>query len=179
MHRLLQLSGDAFLHRVARQTVRRVAGGDSLEVRLLDAADIIDACSSEVNRLMLPGEAWDLMRPDWQSYTNETLAFRILARGSGAAQLLLNMRDTYPVKIFWLLRFPEFLELILADPPCLWDAFTKAHMEQFRDELLGKNSIAVLLAAAVLLKSRHSHSGMQARGLSPIEAGDVNSMPRS
>ena len=76
----------------------------------------------------------------------------MLARGSGSAQVLLSMRWTYPTILFWLLRHPEVLCLILADPECLWDDYTREHMRQFRDRLLSKESIGVLLAAAVLLK---------------------------
>ena len=152
MHALLDISGTKFLAKLARNCVAATHSDATEEVRMLDASNVIETCSTEVNRVLAPGEHWDIMRYDWRTFMTETLAYRVLARGSGSAQHLLRMRWTYPTKLFWLLRYPEFLQLILEDPPCLWDDFTREHMRMFRDRLLSKESIAVLLAAAILLK---------------------------
>ena len=107
MHQLLEVSGPGFLQKIARHAVEGKHSEATEEVRMLDASNIIESCSTEVNQLLAAGECWNLLRHDWRTYLYETVAFRVLARSSGSAQVLLKMRWTYPTKWFWLLRHPD------------------------------------------------------------------------
>ena len=57
MHQLLEVSGPGFfLQNIARRAVEGKHSEATQEVRMLDASNMIESCSTEVNKLLAAGE---------------------------------------------------------------------------------------------------------------------------
>ena len=65
IHQSLEVSGQGFLQKIARHVVEGKHSEATEEVRMLDASNMIESCSTEVNQLLAVGGEELAWRSKW------------------------------------------------------------------------------------------------------------------
>jgi hypothetical protein len=123
-----------------RKAAVKHSEGRAFACRLTAVTEKTGPALEKLRCLLVDQDTWHrALLPDWRNIHMRNLAFRMIARASGAlTTLLAGPHMQHPYRLFKLLDesngpLPTLAEQLKQDPPCMRDWFSSKFMEEHQD----------------------------------------------
>jgi hypothetical protein len=176
---LMRVCAQPWLHRVMARLLKlssqkyelsnavKASRGEPFEYRLLTLArdPLFSDFFSDINDRLHKRHHWEALPPLYRTRASGTLAFKLLSRvGGSVGMLLCRMYNSFPFRLFRLLdRDPAISAAVCAQPPCLWDDFTKEYRAMFPTDEDVQSEESLLLLETLLQLAANDTVKIEAR----------------